>query len=659
MSRRFSKILVANRGEIACRVLRSAKAEGYATVAVYSDADTDALHVELADESVRLGAAPVGESYLDAEKVIAAAKKSGADAIHPGYGFLSENAAFAESCKAAGITFIGPPASAINAMGNKAEAKRLMLKAKVPCVPGYEGKAQDEATLKAEAEKIGFPILLKAAAGGGGRGMRTVRNKAELGEAIATARAEAKNAFGSDELIIENLVENARHVEIQVLADEHGSCIHLGERDCSVQRRHQKIIEESPCPVMTPELREAMGAAAVEAAKVGGYVNAGTVEFLLDDDLNFYFLEMNTRLQVEHPVTEMVVGVDLVALQFSVAQGEALPIAQSDIQLNGHAIEVRLYAEDPAQNFAPQIGLIHTWRPAELAGVRVDHGLKSSAEVTPFYDAMIAKIIAWGKTRDESRTRLLRALKETTLLGVQTNVSLLADILQHPEFASGNAHTHFVESTGILETETLAPDLYRMLVAATVLIEKDAAKVSALLKGWRSTGAATHPVKLGWKEEAFLLQISMQGNAYSVKLGESSAALEVDAFGDGVIRLHDAGHTTVARYAVHENKVFLELDGRMDRFEDLTYALPINEEAMGDGVLKAPMVGRVVEVNVAAGDTVRKGDVLVVLEAMKMVNQITAPFDGQVESVSVAAGGQVNANQVLLKLSAPEETEEK
>jgi len=657
MSRKFSRVLVANRGEIACRVLRSAKAEGYGTVAVYSDTDADALHVQLAEQSVRVGPPAVNESYLVIEHIIAAAKQSGADAVHPGYGFLSENTAFAAACAEAGITFVGPPSEAIKVMGDKAEAKRLMRGAGVPCVPGYEAEAQDDETLKDEAEKIGFPVLLKAAAGGGGRGMRTVRAAADMNEALATARSEAKNAFGDDTLIIEKLVEHARHVEIQVLADAHGNCIHLGERDCSVQRRHQKIVEESPCPVMTPELREAMGAAAVNAAKAVNYTNAGTVEFLLDDDGNFYFLEMNTRLQVEHPVTEMVTGLDLVALQLAVAQGQPLPITQEDVSLRGHAIEVRLYAEDPEAGFAPQIGTLHTWRPAEGTGIRVDHGLQDGAQVTPFYDAMIAKLITHGKDRDEARHRMLAALNDTVALGVKTNVDLLRRTLSNDTFASGQAKTDFVESSGVLDIENPLPDAERLLVAAAVFIERDAACESSLLKGWRSTGPATVPIKLEHGGEAQWLNIAMLGSAYELTLDETTAKIKVDAFGGGVIKLHDDGHTTAGRYALDGTDLYLELEGRIDHFRDVTYEPPSAEDAAGDGIVKAGMVGTVVDVQQEAGAAVAKGDVVVVLEAMKMVNQITAPFDGEIESISVTKGDQVAANDVLFQMKVEEETE--
>ena len=406
---RFSSILIANRGEIACRVIRTARALGYRTIAVYSEADAGAPHTQLADEAVCIGPAPVGESYLVAEKILNAAKQSGAEAVHPGYGFLSENAGFARACEDAGLVFIGPTPDAIDLMGNKAEAKRRMIVAGVPCVPGYEGKDQSDEVLLAEADKIGFPVMIKAAAGGGGRGMRLVHAKGDLAGAIRLARSEAENAFGSGELILEKAIIRPRHVEVQVFADTQGNTIYLGERDCSVQRRHQKVVEEAPCPVMTPDLRARMGAAAVEAARSISYRGAGTVEFLLDAKGAFYFLEMNTRLQVEHPVTEEITGLDLVALQIQVAQGEPLGITQDGVRLNGHAIEVRLYAEDPAQGFLPATGPVDLWLPGSGAGIRVDSGIRSGQDISPFYDPMLAKIIAHGETREIARRRLIEA----------------------------------------------------------------------------------------------------------------------------------------------------------------------------------------------------------------------------------------------------------
>ncbi len=656
MSQGYQKILIANRGEIACRVIRSAQAQGYLTVAVYSEADRNALHVQLADEAVCIGPPAVGESYLKMDTILAAAKRSGADAIHPGYGFLSENASFSEACSQAEITFIGPSGDAIDSMGDKAKAKAIILAADVPCVPGYSGDAQDDVTLKTEINKIGYPVLLKAVAGGGGRGMRVVRKADEVDDAIAMARFEAQNAFGSDVLLVEKLLEHTRHVEIQIIADEHGNCIHLGERDCSVQRRHQKVVEESPCPVMTPELREAMGAAAVKAALAAGYVNAGTVEFLLDDDHQFYFLEMNTRLQVEHPVTEMVTGMDLVAMQLQVAQGQALSVKQADVELNGHAIEVRLYAENPALDFAPQMGTIHRWVSPNGEGVRVDHALKDGAEVTPFYDAMIAKVIAWGATREESRTRLVAALQRMTILGVTTNNAFLQEVLGHDVFSLGEARTDFIETSGVLAFENTQPTLEQLLIASAIFIERDASGISPLLKGWHSTGKVEIPIKLAWEDEVFELNVEFNNNRYSISREDEAVEIQVDSIYDGSVQLHDEGHNTSINFALQDLSLFIAFDSEVIHLRDITYAPLVNEEEAGNGVLKAPMLGQVVELHVAMGDHVEKDDVLVVLEAMKMVNHIVAPFSGTVESLSVAMGNQVDAAQAVLTLT-PDEPE--
>ncbi|MBT4211592.1 MAG: ATP-grasp domain-containing protein, partial [Porticoccaceae bacterium] len=440
----FNSILIANRGEIACRVIRTAKKLGYRTVAVYSDADAGAPHVHLADDAVRIGPGPVGESYLVPELILQAAASSGAESIHPGYGFLSENAAFAEAVESAGLVFIGPTREAIDVMGNKAESKRRMIEAGVPCVPGYEGHDQSDDVLLAEGLKIDLPLMVKAAAGGGGRGMRLVHEQADLANAIKLARAEAEGAFGSGELILEKAIIKPRHVEIQVFADTMGNTVHLGERDCSVQRRHQKVVEEAPCPVMTPELREKMGQSAIDAAKSVNYRGAGTVEFLLDDSGFFYFLEMNTRLQVEHPVTELITGLDLVALQIKVAQGEPLGLSQDDINLEGHAIEVRLYTEDPSQDFLPASGPVDLWAPASGVGVRVDGGISTGQAISPFYDPMVAKVIGYGPTREAARLRLIGALKETVLFGTPNNKDFLIQCLEKQPFIDGAATTAFI-----------------------------------------------------------------------------------------------------------------------------------------------------------------------------------------------------------------------
>ncbi|RLB57837.1 MAG: 3-methylcrotonyl-CoA carboxylase, partial [Deltaproteobacteria bacterium] len=440
----LTKILIANRGEIAVRVIRTARRLGYRTVAVHSSADEAAAHVVAADEAVLIGPPPASESYLASDKIIAAACDTGAEAVHPGYGFLAENADFARACVAAGLTFIGPTVAAIELMGNKRAAKAKLLEAGVPCVPGYQGADQSDGVLAVEAQRIGYPVMVKAAAGGGGRGMRLVSTAGELGEALQAARTEAEGAFGSSELLLEKAVVEPRHVELQIFGDTHGNVVHLGERDCSVQRRHQKVIEESPSPAVNDDLRRRMGAAAVEAARACGYVGAGTVEFLLDRDGAFHFLEMNTRLQVEHPVTELVTGVDLVEWQLRVAAGEPLPLGQADIAINGHAIEARVYAEDPARGFLPQTGEVLVWRLPAETDVRVDHAVVEGGSISPHYDPMIAKLIAHGATRADASRKLVAALRDTTLFGVVTNKAFLANICEHPQFAAGNATTAFL-----------------------------------------------------------------------------------------------------------------------------------------------------------------------------------------------------------------------
>jgi geranyl-CoA carboxylase alpha subunit len=614
----FTKILVANRGEIAWRVMRTARAMGYRTVAVYSDADKDAPHVAFADEAVRIGPPPVGESYLSIDRILEAAHKSGADAIHPGYGFLSENAAFAASCEQAGLVFIGPPPAAIAAMGNKAAAKRRMIEAGVPCVPGYQGADQSDASLAREAGRIGLPVMVKAAAGGGGRGMRLVEREADLLEAIRTARAEAESAFGSGELILEKAVVDARHVEIQVFADTHGNVIHLGERDCSVQRRHQKVVEEAPSPAVDADLRHRMGAAAVAATRAIFYRGAGTVEFLLGADGAFYFLEMNTRLQVEHPVTEAITGLDLVAWQLRVAAGEPLPLTQEQVAFSGHAIEVRLYAEDAYAGFLPQTGRIDVWRPATGPGVRIDHGIKDGLVISPFYDPMIAKVIAHGATREEARTRLLRALAETVVLGPTTNRHFLIRLLEHPDFADGKATTSFLGKHTF--PAPAVSDVHWQL-AAVLLWRQSAARYPAALRGWRNSNPEPTPIRL--------------------------------AAGGSERLLHVTGHEPIdetAPFHVDGDDVVVDLEALTVRFTDRTYAPPAAAAAGSDGKLRAPMDGRIVAIKVAAGDSVAKGQTLVVLEAMKIQHQLKAPLDATVEAVAVKEGQQVSNRTVLVTM---------
>jgi geranyl-CoA carboxylase alpha subunit len=622
----FSKILVANRGEIAWRVMRTAKAMGYRTVAVYSDADKDAPHAAFADEAVRIGPSPVSESYLSIDRILEAAHKSGADAIHPGYGFLSENATFATACEKAGLLFVGPPPAAIAAMGNKAAAKRRMIDAGVPCVPGYQGADQSDAVLEKEARKISLPVMVKAAAGGGGRGMRLVERESDLLDAIRTARSEAQSAFGSGELILEKAVADARHVEIQVFADAHGNVIHLGERDCSVQRRHQKVIEEAPSPAVNADLRARMGAAAVAAARAIGYRGAGTVEFLLGADGAFYFLEMNTRLQVEHPVTEAITGQDLVAWQLKVAAGEKLPLAQQQVKFSGHAVEVRLYAEDAYADFLPQAGRIDVWRPATGAGIRVDHGMKDGLMISPFYDPMIAKLIAHGATREEARTRLVRALRETVVLGPVTNRHFLIRLLEHPDFAAGKATTAFIGkhfSGAALEPPAVTERHW--VLAAALLWRQSAERYPPALRGWRNSNPEPTPIRLA------------VGNVERTIPVTADEAAKVD---------------TNMPFHIDGDDIIVALDSHTVRFSDKTYATPAAARAGSDGKLRAPMDGRVVAIKVAAGDSVTRGQTLIVLEAMKIQHQLKAVLDATIESVAVQEGQQVSNRTVLVTMAA-------
>jgi geranyl-CoA carboxylase alpha subunit len=641
----FSKILIANRGEIACRVIRSAKAKGYATVAIFSDADAGARHVQEADEAFRLGAGPLRESYLSAERVLAAAKASGADALHPGYGFFSENAEFAEQCADAGIMFIGPLPDSVRVMGDKARSKRRMIEAGVPCVPGYEGDDQDDDLFIRETERIGYPVMVKASAGGGGRGMRLVHDQADLVAALASARSEAKSSFGDDRLLLERAVVDARHVEIQVFGDRFGSVVHLGERDCSVQRRHQKVIEEAPSPAVNEDLRRRMGEAAVRAAAAINYVGAGTVEFLLGGDGEFYFLEMNTRLQVEHPVTECVTGIDLVDLQIDVAAGLPLPFVQDDIKLSGHAIEVRLYAEDPRNQFLPQTGVAAIWQPFAGEGVRVDHGLVPGQVISSFYDPMIAKIIASGANRAEALRRLVRAVRGTHLLGVATNREFLLDALTTEEFASGSATTAFIGKHYGDGFQASEADPAAISLAAILVADKAGT-------GWASNAVQAHPITLASEGQSTTLRVARSESHWSVEIGGNCVSLAIIDRRDGFVRFELDGLVRRAAYLLDSDGIEIDLDGRVYHFEDTTYQATSRSSAGGDGVLRAPMTGTISAVRVAPDQIVARGDVLAVLEAMKMEQQIIAPIAGSVRTIAVAAGHQVKARDILFVIEA-------
>ncbi len=653
----FSKILIANRGEIACRVMRTAKALGYRTAAVFSDADADALHVRHADEAVRIGLPPVQDSYLNIEAILSAAKVADADAIHPGYGLLSENAAFAKGCAQAGLVFIGPPAAAIDAMGNKARAKTLMEAAGVTCVPGYRGSDQSDEKLTAEAGRIGYPLMVKAAAGGGGRGMRLVTAPEELGNALARARSEAARAFGSDELIVERAIADARHVEIQVFADQHGNVIHLGERDCSIQRRHQKVIEEAPSPVVSAELRARMGEAAIAAARAVSYVNAGTVEFLLDPVGKFYFLEMNTRLQVEHPVTEAVTGLDLVEWQLRVAAGERLPLQQHQIAFNGHAIEARLYAEDPYENFLPQSGTLVDWRPASRAGVRIDHGVVAGQTVTPFYDPMLGKVIAHGATRDEARRRLILALEDTVALGLTTNRTFLAAVLRHPAFIAGEATTGFIDQHFCANSDAMRrpwPDLRTLALAAVLLFEARAigGENAPDAQNWSSTGIAAWPLRLTLGDTHHPANITAFGaNRYLVALGKDMVEVSIKERREGEVSFIAMGLQQIARFASREGALYLDLNGVTVTVRETALEAGRTERGNGSSRLVAPMNGVIVGVHAEPGDRVTRGQRIIVLEAMKMQHEICAERDGTVEKVLVKPGDQVATRQLLAELT--------
>ncbi len=657
--RDISTLLIANRGEIACRIIRTAKAMGVRTVAIYSDADADALHVRQADAAVRIGPAPVGESYLSIERVLSAAKASNADAIHPGYGFLSENADFAQAVADAGIIFVGPPPSAVYAMADKARAKRRMIEADVPCVPGYEGEDQSEKTLIQAAAKIGFPVMVKAAAGGGGRGMRLVSSANDLPAALKLARSEAESAFGNGDLIIEKAIQRPRHVEIQIIADQHGHVLHLGERDCSVQRRHQKVIEEAPCPVMTPELRSRMGAAAVEAARAVGYVGAGTVEFLLDADGAFYFLEMNTRLQVEHPVTEIITGLDLVELQLRVARGEKLSFQQEDVRLSGHAIEVRLYAEDPAAGFLPSTGGIALFQTPSGAGVRVDAGIETGGDVTPFYDPMIAKIIAHGPTRDDARRRLIGALGETALFGPATNRDFLIDALSRPAFAEGKATTAFIAETygdagiaanaadvALLSAAAVIQHLNALQRAATAAIDD-----CASLHDWTSAGVIETIVEYGSAKARRPFRVRPLGaRRYGVAAGQTILNVAVRSMGDTAARLEVDGRTLDLIHTERDGQIWLATSNQTLQLTNWASVRQTRESAVHQDILMAPMHGKLLEIAVAEGAPVKRGDRLAVLEAMKMQHELRAEIDGVVRKVLARAGTQIAARDIILEL---------
>jgi 3-methylcrotonyl-CoA carboxylase alpha subunit len=674
----FTKILIANRGEIACRVAATARRMGVKTVAVYSEADADAKHVAMCDEAVLIGPAAARDSYLKADTILQVAKATGAQAIHPGYGFLSENADFARACENAGIVFIGPPASAIDAMGSKSAAKTLMEKADVPLVPGYHGDNQDADFLRAQADKMGYPVLLKASAGGGGKGMRIVENTADFNQSLLSCKREAISSFGDDKVLVEKYLDRPRHIEIQVFADGQGNCVYLFERDCSVQRRHQKVLEEAPAPGMPIARRKAMGEAAVAAAKAVGYIGAGTVEFIANQDGSFYFMEMNTRLQVEHPVTEMITGTDLVEWQLRVASGETLPLMQDQLQIKGHAIEARIYAENPEKGFLPSIGTLHHLKtPPAVAfqrqqdgaaldrpnAVRIDSGVREGDAISPYYDPMIAKLIVWGKDRGEALARMSSALSDYQIVGVATNVAFLKRLIDSTAFSGAQLDTGLIERN---QHELFPPHApaskAHVALACCALLQAEQGKAEggsdpwASTSGWRMNGELLRTLDFADEVQAYPAQIAYRHNAWAFGLGQSvdkdasSALAIVRRDGNDFVIKH--GAQTVRGAVVRFGDAFHVFTGGVHAV--LNYQDPMahagEEEAEG-GRLTAPMPGKIVAIHVEQGQTVAKGEPLLVMEAMKMEHTISAPGAGIVKELLFEVGDQVGDGAQLLTLT--------
>jgi 3-methylcrotonyl-CoA carboxylase alpha subunit len=652
----FTKILIANRGEIACRVIKTARRLGIRSVAVYSAADAGARHVRLADEAVLIGPAAVRESYLSASRILEAAQKTGAQAVHPGYGFLSENDAFAEACAAAGIAFIGPPVAAIRAMGSKSAAKSLMEKAGVPLVPGYHGDRQDAAFLEKEAGRIGYPVLIKASAGGGGKGMRIVDKAADFAAALASCKREAASSFGDDKVLIEKYLVRPRHIEIQVFGDTQGNCVYLFERDCSVQRRHQKVLEEAPAPGMPPERRAAMGKAAVEAAKAVGYVGAGTVEFIAEQDGKFYFMEMNTRLQVEHPVTEMITGLDLVEWQLRVAAGEPLPLQQEQLAIRGHALEARIYAEDPDKGFLPSTGrLIHLAPPAESLNVRIDTGVEEGDEITPHYDPMIAKLIVWDVDRERALARMLQSLAQYRVVGVSSNVDFLSRLVACPAFANADLDTGLIErERAFLFPEGVEAPAEVFLVAALaeLLREEEAARTAAasdrdphspwhLRDGWRLNASFRRPLLFRFGEAEKTVSVSYARGGYELELDGIGTAARGERTGNSTLRIELGGMRLPATVIAAGEKRHVFLHGRAWQLACVDPLYHAGEGVGEGGGLAAPMPGKVIALIAQPGSGVEQGAPLLILEAMKMEHTIAAPAKGLLKAFRFGVGDSV------------------
>lgn len=662
----FDKILIANRGEIACRVIKTARAMGIKTVAVYSDADQNALHVKLADEAIHIGGSASRESYLLADRVIGAALKTGAQAIHPGYGFLSENAEFCQQCRDNNIVFIGPPIGAITAMGSKSAAKNLMAEAQVPLVPGYHGQDQNAALLKQSANDMGYPVLLKAVAGGGGKGMRQVWSEAEFDQALAAAKRESQSSFGNDDMLVEKYLTQPRHVEVQVFCDQHGNGVYLFERDCSIQRRHQKVIEEAPAPNMPDGLREKMGQTAVRAAQAINYEGAGTVEFLLDCDGAFYFMEMNTRLQVEHPVTELVTGQDLVEWQLRVAAGETLPLSQSELSISGHAFEARIYAEDPDNEFLPETGVLHFLQPPrESAHVRVDTGVVQGDEVSVFYDPMIAKLIVWDENRDRALLRLQQALREYRISGVVTNMQFLERIASHEAFAKAELDTGFIEkneATLFAKSTINTQQCIALAALYLTLARQPLASNSpwARVDQWRLNASKTDVLSILLLNDEQIVDVALQefepnacGRCVCLSFGETVMTISGQLDGNNLSYQID-GHKQTIVAAATPNSISLFTDHGVFKFKAAEVDCG-DDIATTNAGFSAPMNGTIIGVLVGLNDTVKAGDTIMIMEAMKMEHAIRAPADGRVKEIFFAEGDLVEGGAELLVFEAASE----
>ena len=648
----FSRVLIANRGEIAVRIARSVRGAGLQSVAMYSDPDAGAPHVKACDTAVRLAGSSAAETYLDIDKVLQCAASSGAGAIHPGYGFLSENAEFASRCEAAGLIFIGPSPEAIALMGSKRAAKDAVAAAGVPCIKGYDGADQSDAVLVSKAREIGLPIMVKASMGGGGRGMRLVTEESALAEAIVAARREAQSAFGNGELILEQAITTGRHIEMQIAADEHGHVIHLGERDCSLQRRHQKVIEEAPSAFVDEALRVQMGRAAVDAARACEYRGVGTVEFLVAEDRSFSFLEMNTRLQVEHPVTELVTGIDLVDLQLRIARGEPLGLEQNDIALTGHAIEARIYAEDPYKGFVPQTGAVKRWSAPSGPGIRTDSGVESGSVVGSFYDPMLAKIMAYGADRQQARQRLLRALEQTTLLGVGNNQQFLHMLLQNEVFAEGAATITYLDQNPQLYSEEDLP--LRTIAVAAVASSLGQYNHSREFLNWSNAEPMLKRRQLRLNGVEVAVELLAKSSVYLVTQGDRSQEIELLDFDDTCLKLAIDGVSMQLPWATDGDRVFIQYEQRHLLCEDLSYQPAIGPDTAASGEIQALTEGLLVALEVAPGDRVVEGQTLAVVEAMKMQHQHLADGEGTVVSVDATVDAQVRKGQLLVTLKLDE-----